>query len=103
MRVLGINDDLAGIRPTAGFFKPHIVFNLMEAFAGVTTFDQNVVSYLELLRLPLHRLQSARPDPRARQGAVEEAARVSPHSVCPIHGGPARTQAGAAASGCTSR
>jgi D-alanine-D-alanine ligase len=28
------------------------VFNLMEAFAGVTTFDQNVVSYLELLRLP---------------------------------------------------
>jgi len=25
--------------------------NLMEAFAGVTTFDQNVVSYLELLRL----------------------------------------------------
>ena len=52
VRVLGINDDLAGIRPTAGFFEPHVVFNLMEAFAGVTTFDQNVVSYLELLRLP---------------------------------------------------
>jgi D-alanine-D-alanine ligase len=52
VRVLGINDNLGGIRPTAGLFKPHIVFNLMEAFAGVTTFDQNVVSYLELLRLP---------------------------------------------------
>ncbi len=52
VRVLGINDDLIGIRPTVGLFKPHIVFNLMEAFAGVTTFDQNVVSYLELLRLP---------------------------------------------------
>ena len=52
VRVLGINDDLSGIRPTAEEFKPHIVFNLMEAFAGVTTFDQNVVSYLELLRLP---------------------------------------------------
>ena len=52
VRVLGISDDLAGIRPTAGFFEPHVVFNLMEAFAGVTTFDQNVVSYLELLRLP---------------------------------------------------
>jgi D-alanine-D-alanine ligase len=51
VRVLGVHDDLAGIRPTAGFFGPHIVFNLMEAFAGVTTFDQNVVSYLELLRL----------------------------------------------------
>jgi D-alanine-D-alanine ligase len=52
VRVLGIHDDLIGIRPTVGLFKPHIVFNLMEAFAGVTTFDQNVVSYLELLRLP---------------------------------------------------
>jgi D-alanine-D-alanine ligase len=52
VRVLGINDNLGGIRPTAGLFKPHIVFNLMEAFAGVTTFDQNVVSYLELLGLP---------------------------------------------------
>jgi len=52
VRVLGINDDLAKIRPTASEFKPHIVLNLMEAFAGVTTFDQNVVSYLELLRLP---------------------------------------------------
>jgi D-alanine-D-alanine ligase len=51
VRVLGVHDDLAGIRPTAGFFQPHIVFNLLEAFAGVTTFDQNVVSYLELLRL----------------------------------------------------
>ena len=52
VRVLGIHDELGSIRPTAGHFKPHIVFNLMEAFAGVTTFDQNVVSYLELLRLP---------------------------------------------------
>jgi len=51
VRVLGLHDELAAIRPTAGHFKPHIVFNLMEAFAGVTTFDQNVVSYLELLRL----------------------------------------------------
>src|SRR5258705_5442129 len=51
VRVLGVHDDLTGIRPTAGFLQPHIVFNLLEAFAGVTTFDQNVVSYLELLRL----------------------------------------------------
>jgi D-alanine-D-alanine ligase len=51
VRVLGLHDELGGIRPTIGLFKPHIVFNLMEAFAGVTTFDQNVVSYLELLRV----------------------------------------------------
>jgi D-alanine-D-alanine ligase len=52
VQVLGIHDDLLGIRRTVEAFKPQIVFNLMEAFAGVTTFDQNVVSYLELLRLP---------------------------------------------------
>ncbi len=52
VRVLGIHDDLMPIRRAAEEFKPQIVFNLMEAFAGVTTFDQNVVSYLELLRLP---------------------------------------------------
>jgi D-alanine-D-alanine ligase len=51
VRVLGLHDELGSIRPTAGLFKPHIIFNLMEAFAGVTTFDQNVVSYIELLRL----------------------------------------------------
>lgn len=52
VRVLGIHDDLSGIRSANESFRPHIIFNLMEAFAGVTTFDQNVVSYLELLRLP---------------------------------------------------
>jgi D-alanine-D-alanine ligase len=52
VRVLGVNDDLTGIRPRVEQLTPRIVFNLMEAFAGVTTFDQNVVSYLELLRLP---------------------------------------------------
>src|SRR6185436_4608013 len=52
VRVLGIGDDLSGIRRTAGHFEPHIVFNLVEAFAGIPTFDQNVVSYLELLNLP---------------------------------------------------
>jgi D-alanine-D-alanine ligase len=52
VRALGIHDDLSGIRPVSRAFQPSIVFNLMEAFADVTTFDQNVVSYLELLRLP---------------------------------------------------
>jgi D-alanine-D-alanine ligase len=52
LRVIGVHDDLTPIRHNVEEFKPDIVFNLMEAFAGVTTFDQNVVSYLELLRLP---------------------------------------------------
>jgi D-alanine-D-alanine ligase len=53
VRVVGIHDDLRGIREAVEAFKPQIVFNLMEAFADVTTFDQNVVSYLELLQFPL--------------------------------------------------
>jgi D-alanine-D-alanine ligase len=51
VRVLGTHDNLSAIRSTVEEFKPQIVFNLMEAFADVTTFDQNVVSYLELLHL----------------------------------------------------
>jgi D-alanine-D-alanine ligase len=49
--VLGVKDDLAGIRQANEEFKPHIAFNLLEAFHEVGTFDQNVVAYLELLRL----------------------------------------------------
>lgn len=49
---LGVHDDLAAIRQANDEFKPHIAFNLLEAFHEIGTFDQNVVSYLELLRLP---------------------------------------------------
>jgi len=52
VRVLGVKDELGPIRQANEDFKPHIAFNLMEAFHEVGTFDQNVVSYLELLRLP---------------------------------------------------
>ena len=33
-------------------WKPHIAFNLLEGFDDVAIFDQNVVAYLELLKLP---------------------------------------------------
>ena len=52
IHVLGVKDDLGGIRRANDEFKPHIAFNLLEAFHEIGTFDQNVVSYLELLRLP---------------------------------------------------
>ncbi|MCC7241770.1 MAG: ATP-grasp domain-containing protein [Acidobacteria bacterium] len=52
LRVIGVHDDLTPIRQNVDEFTPDIVFNLMEAFADVGVFDQNVVSYLELLRLP---------------------------------------------------
>ena len=50
--MLGVKDDLGVIRKAVDEFKPHIAFNLMEAFHEIGAFDTNVVSYLELLRLP---------------------------------------------------
>ena len=52
VRVIGVHDDLTPIRATMDEFKPTITFNLMEMFADIIQFDQNVVSYLELLGLP---------------------------------------------------
>lgn len=51
IRVLGIYDDLKPIRETVEEFEPHIVYNLLEEFDGNSLFDQNVVSYLELLKI----------------------------------------------------
>jgi D-alanine-D-alanine ligase len=50
--VIGVHDDLTPIRSSIEDFKPSITFNLMEAFNDVVVFDQNVVSYLELLHMP---------------------------------------------------
>jgi D-alanine-D-alanine ligase len=49
---LGVESDLSVIRTAVTDWQPDIAFNLMENFDEVGTFDQNVVSYLELLRLP---------------------------------------------------
>lgn len=49
---LGVEQDLGIIRSTIDAWKPHIVFNLLEAFHNVGLFEPNVVSYLELLRIP---------------------------------------------------
>jgi len=52
VRALGLGGDLAPIKQAITDWNPHIVFNLMESFEGISMFDQNVVSYLELLRVP---------------------------------------------------
>ena len=49
---LGASYDLPRIRMAIEEFKPHIVFNMLEDFHGRVVFDQNVVSYLELLKIP---------------------------------------------------
>lgn len=52
VKVLGVQYELRPIRQTVEEWHPHIVFNLLEEFHGITEFDQHVVSYLELLRAP---------------------------------------------------
>jgi len=49
---LGVGDELSPIREKVESWRPHIVLNLLEDFYNIPTFDQNVVSYLELLRVP---------------------------------------------------
>ena len=49
---LGVKSDLGVIRTAVEEWRPHIAFNLLEEFDGVAVYDQNVVSYLELLRVP---------------------------------------------------
>ncbi len=49
---LGVKNDLGVIRAAIEERRPHIAFNLLEEFDGVSVYDQNVVSYLELLRVP---------------------------------------------------
>jgi len=49
---LGVKSDLGVLRTAIEDGKPHIAFNLLEEFDGVAVYDQNVVSYLELLHVP---------------------------------------------------
>lgn len=49
VRSLGLQDELVPLRTAVTEWHPHIVFNLLEEFHGLTEFDQHVVSYLELL------------------------------------------------------
>ena len=49
---LGVKSDLGVIRTAIDDWHPHIAFNLLEEFDGVSVYDQNVVSYLELLHVP---------------------------------------------------
>jgi D-alanine-D-alanine ligase len=52
VRALGVQYELLPIRETVEQWQPHVVFNLLEEFHGEVLFDQNVVSYIELLKVP---------------------------------------------------
>jgi D-alanine-D-alanine ligase len=52
VRPLGVQDELKPIRDEMEGWKPHVVFTLLEQFHGEVMYDQNVASYLELMRIP---------------------------------------------------
>jgi D-alanine-D-alanine ligase len=52
VRPLGVQHELKPIRGEIDSWKPDVVFNLLEEFHGETAYDQNVASYLELIRMP---------------------------------------------------
>ena len=52
VEALGVLSDLEPIRKGLDAFKPNIVFNLLEEFDSNPTWDQHVVSYLELKKVP---------------------------------------------------
>jgi D-alanine-D-alanine ligase len=52
VRVLGLGDNLADLRSAITDWQPDIAFNLLEEFQGIVTYDQYVVAFLELMKLP---------------------------------------------------
>jgi D-alanine-D-alanine ligase len=52
VRVQGVLDSLTGLRVAITEWKPDVVFNLLEEFNGIVTYDQHVVAYLELMQQP---------------------------------------------------
>ena len=50
VRVIGIGDRLTDLRTSIRDFDPHIVFNLLDEFSGIESYDYYVVAYLELKR-----------------------------------------------------
>ena len=51
-KALGVRDAVLPIRRAVEDWQPDIVFNLLDEFQGEAIYDQHVVAYLELLRVP---------------------------------------------------
>jgi D-alanine-D-alanine ligase len=52
VQVLGVLDSLTELRAALVENPPNVVFNLLEEFNGIVTYDQHVVAFLELMRQP---------------------------------------------------
>jgi len=52
VQALGVLDSLTELRAALLEWRPDVVFNLLEEFNGIVTYDQHVVAFLELMRQP---------------------------------------------------
>lgn len=52
VKVVELDHSLAPLEISVTQFQPHIVFNLLEEFAGNPFFDKHIVAHLELLDIP---------------------------------------------------
>ena len=50
VRLMSIGDQVTDLRDAIREWKPHVIFNLMEQFAGIVSYDYYVVAFLELMR-----------------------------------------------------
>lgn len=87
---LGVQDELHPIREAIETWKPTIVFNLLEEFHRNVLYDQNVVSYLELLQVPYtgcnpRGLVLARSKALCKKLLAYHRIRVPAFAVFPLH------------------
>jgi D-alanine-D-alanine ligase len=52
VRALGVLDSITELRTTIAEWQPDVVFNLLEEFDGIVSYDQHVTAFLEMLRQP---------------------------------------------------
>lgn len=52
IRTVDVTSNLSLIRDQILEWEPHIAFNMLEDFHGISVYDQHLVSYLELMRTP---------------------------------------------------
>lgn len=52
VQVLGVGDSLGELRTALLERRPDVVFNLLEEFNGIVSYDQHVVGFLELMQQP---------------------------------------------------
>jgi len=52
VKIVAVEDEVRPIRQVIEDWKPHVAFNLMEAFANKGDWDYYIVSYLNMLKVP---------------------------------------------------